>query len=148
MRVRLEMLDRARREFIANASHELRTPLFSLAGFLELMADEELDEATRQEFLETMREQVDRLAKLATDLLDLSRLDAGRMRVEHEPVDLGTVAQLVAEEFAAVAEQKEHRLGVESSRSSDRARPTSCACSRCAARSSTTRSCTRRRGRK
>jgi signal transduction histidine kinase len=102
MRVRLEMLDRARREFIANASHELRTPLFSLAGFLELMADEEIDEATRQEFLETMREQVDRLAKLATDLLDLSRLDAGRMRVEHEPVDLGVVAQLVAEEFALV----------------------------------------------
>ena len=40
-----------------------------------------------------MREQVERLAKLATDLLDLSRLDAGRMRVEHEPVDLGEVAQ-------------------------------------------------------
>jgi signal transduction histidine kinase len=112
MRIRLEMLDRARREFIANASHELRTPLFSLAGFLELMADEELDEATRQEFLETMREQVDRLAKLATDLLDLSRLDAGRMRVEHEPVDLDTVAQLVAEEFAAVAERKNHALDV------------------------------------
>ena len=112
MRIRLEMLDRARREFIANASHELRTPLFSLAGFLELMADEELDEATRQEFLETMREQVDRLAKLATDLLDLSRLDAGRMRVEHEPVDLDAVAQLVAEEFAAVAERKNHALDV------------------------------------
>ncbi len=112
MRVRLEMLDRARREFIANASHELRTPLFSLAGFLELMADEDVDEATRQEFLETMREQVDRLAKLATDLLDLSRLDAGRMRVEHEPVDLGAVAQLVAEEFAAVAERKNHTFEV------------------------------------
>ena len=80
MRQRLEKLDRARSEFIANASHELRTPLFSLGGFLELMADEELDEATRQEFLETMREQVERLPKLATDLLDLSRLDAGRMR--------------------------------------------------------------------
>ena len=51
MRVRLELLDRARREFIANASHELRTPLFSLGGFLELMTDEELDEATRKEFL-------------------------------------------------------------------------------------------------
>ena len=80
MRVRLENLDRARSEFIANASHELRTPLFSLGGFLELMADEELDEPTRQEFLETMREQVERLTKLATDLLDLSRLDAGRMQ--------------------------------------------------------------------
>jgi len=113
MRARLQNLDRARGEFIANASHELRTPLFSLGGFLELMADEELDEQTRREFLETMREQVDRLAKLATDLLDLSRLDAGRMRVEHEPVDLGEVAHAVAEEFRVVAEQRGHPVDVE-----------------------------------
>lgn len=112
MRVRLEKLDRARREFIANASHELRTPVFSLGGFLELLADEELDEATRQEFLATMREQVDRLAKLAIDLLDLSRLDAGRMRVEHEPVDLARVARVLVEEFHVVAEQRRHVLEV------------------------------------
>ena len=112
MRVRLEKLDRARSEFIANASHELRTPLFSLGGFLELLADEELDEETRTEFLATMREQVDRLAKLATDLLDLSRLDAGRMRIVHEPVDLGVVAHLLAEEFSVVAEQRQHPLQV------------------------------------
>ncbi len=108
MRGRLGKLDRARSEFIANASHELRTPLFSLGGFLELMADEDVDEETRQEFLETMREQVDRLAKLATDLLDLSRLDAGRMRVEHEPVDLGEVARVVSAEFSALAERRKH----------------------------------------
>ena len=113
MRVRLQNLDRARGEFIANASHELRTPLFSLGGFLELMADEDLDETTRREFLETMREQVDRLAKLATDLLDLSRLDAGRMRVEHEPVDLADVAHAVAEEFRVLAEQRGHPVDVE-----------------------------------
>ena len=77
MREQLAQLDTARKEFIANASHELRTPLFSLGGFLELMTDEELDEETRDEFLVTMREQVDRLTKLATDLLDLSRVDAG-----------------------------------------------------------------------
>ena len=110
MRGRLGQLDRARSEFIANASRELRTPLFSLGGFLELMADEEVDEATRLEFLETMREQVDRLAKLATDLLDLSRLDAGRMHVEHEPVDLGEVARVVAAEFSARAERKQHAV--------------------------------------
>ena len=112
MRVRLAKLDRARSEFIANASHELRTPLFSLGGFLELMADEDVDEATRQEFLETMREQVERLAKLATDLLDLSRLDAGRLHVEHEPVDLGEVARVVAEEFSARAERRGHTIDV------------------------------------
>ncbi len=110
MRGRLEKLDRARREFIANASHELRTPLFSLGGFLELMTDEDLDEPTRQEFLETMREQVTRLTKLATDLLDLSRMDAGRMHVETEQVDLAAAAQVLAEEFRALAEQRRHTL--------------------------------------
>ncbi|MBA3244714.1 MAG: HAMP domain-containing histidine kinase [Actinobacteria bacterium] len=112
MRRRLENLDRARREFIANASHELRTPLFSLGGFLELMADEELDEPTRQEFLVTMGEQVARLTKLATDLLDLSRMDAGRMRVEADQVDLGGIAQVLVEEFRAVAEQRRHDLAL------------------------------------
>jgi signal transduction histidine kinase len=103
MRRRLARLDDARREFIANASHELRTPIFSLGGFLELLRDEELDEATRREFLETMTEQVERLSKLATDLLDLSRLDAGPMRLEREPVELAAVAEDLCEEFAAVA---------------------------------------------
>jgi signal transduction histidine kinase len=110
MRGRLAQLDGARREFIANASHELRTPLFSLGGFLELLADEEVDEATRREFLAAMREQVDRLTKLATDLLDLSRVDAGRLRIEQEPVDLGDVAAVVAEEFRPLALRSEHPL--------------------------------------
>ena len=103
MRLRLARLDHARREFIANASHELRTPVFSLGGFLELLRDEDLDEETRREFLATMSEQVDRLAKLATELLDLSRADAGRLRVDREVVDLVGVAEAAVEEFAALA---------------------------------------------
>ena len=112
MRRRLAQLEHARREFIANASHELRTPLFSLGGFLELIENEELDPVTQREFMETMREQIDRLAKLATDLLDLSRLDAGRMHVEAEPVDLDALARTLAEEFHAVARSTGHDLEV------------------------------------
>ncbi len=60
------------------ASHELRTPIFSLGGFLELIADEDLDDETRRQFLEQLRGQVERLRKLAAELLDLSRIEAAR----------------------------------------------------------------------
>ncbi len=112
MRQRLAQLEHARREFIANASHELRTPLFSLGGFLELMTDEELDPKTQAEFMGTMREQVERLTKLATELLDLSRLDAGRLSVEREPLDLAVLAETLADEFRAVARSTGHQLSV------------------------------------
>ena len=112
MQHRLARLDTARKEFIANASHELRTPIFSLGGFVELLQDEDLDEETRDEFLTTMREQVDRLQKLTTDLLDLSRLDAGSIDLELEPVPLRTLANQVAGEFAAAAARKESVIDV------------------------------------
>ncbi len=99
MQVQLRQVEVARKDFIATASHELRTPIFSLAGFVELLQDEDLDDETRREFLETMAEQVARLQKLSVDLLDLSRLDAGSVQLEPEPVDLAELARSVAQEF-------------------------------------------------
>jgi signal transduction histidine kinase len=103
MRRQLSQLDDARRAFIANASHELRTPIFSLGGFLELLQEDDLDDRTRADFIGAMAEQTGRLAKLATDLLDLSRLDAGGMRIDLQAVALAEVATDLVEEFSAVA---------------------------------------------
>jgi two-component system, OmpR family, sensor kinase len=99
MQQQLRRVDVARKEFIATASHELRTPIFSLGGFVELLQDEELDEETRREFLETMSEQVARLQKLSVDLLDLSRLDSGSVELHTEPVDLAELTRSIAGEF-------------------------------------------------
>jgi signal transduction histidine kinase len=99
MQHQLAELDSARERFIAVASHELRTPIFSLAGFLELIEDEELDEETRREFLAQLRAQVDRLVRLTTALLDLSRLEAGGLELHPETVDLAEVARSVTGEF-------------------------------------------------
>jgi signal transduction histidine kinase len=99
MQEQLREVDVARKDFVATASHELRTPIFSLAGFVELLQDEELDEETRREFLETMREQVERLRKLSVDLLDLSRIDAGSLELHEEAVDLSELARSVLGEF-------------------------------------------------
>ena len=109
MQRQLAELETARRRFIATASHELRTPIFSLSGFLELLESEELDEETRAAFLRQLREQVDRLGKLATDLLDLSRLEAGSLELRPERTDIGELAKTVAAEFTpALAAHESH----------------------------------------
>jgi two-component system OmpR family sensor kinase len=99
MQRQLAEVETARRRFIATASHELRTPIFSLGGFLELLEDEELDDDTRREFVAVVRQQVARLGKLATDLLDLSRLEAGSLELRPEATDLGDLASRVTSEF-------------------------------------------------
>ena len=111
MRVQLAELDSARKRFIATASHELRTPIFSLGGFLELLADEDLDDETRRSFVQEIREQVDRLGKLATDLLDLSRLEAGSLELRARAAPTSrTICRMVAGEFAPAAAQRESEL--------------------------------------
>lgn len=110
MQRQLAELDSARKRFIATASHELRTPIFSLGGFLELLADEELDDETRRSFVHEIRGQVDRLGKLATDLLDLSRLEAGSLELRTEPTDVATCCRMVAGEFTPAATHKNAAL--------------------------------------
>jgi len=110
MQRQLAQVETARRRFIATASHELRTPIFSIGGFLELLQDEELDEDTRREFVGVVREQVERLGKLATDLLDLSRLEAGSLELRPESTDLGALARTVTAEFAPAVDKHESEL--------------------------------------
>ena len=112
MRERLARLDDARKEFIANASHELRTPIFSLGGFVELLDEDDPDPVARAEFVATMRQQIERLTKLTTDLLDLSKLDADALQVRAEPIDLSGLAQMTAAEFGPAAEQHSSRIDV------------------------------------
>lgn len=110
MQRRLAELDSARKQFIANASHELRTPIFSLAGFVELLEEENPSPEERAEFVRTMRQQTERLKKLTADLLDLSQLDAGAVAMATQSVDLGSLARDVARELGARADLHGSRL--------------------------------------
>jgi signal transduction histidine kinase len=112
MQSQLARLDTARKRFIATASHELRTPIFSLGGFLELLEDEDLDSDTRAEFLGQIRAQIDRLTNLATELLDLSKLEAGSLELRPEPVDLGELARAITQEFTPALAQHRTTLDV------------------------------------
>ncbi|HET8566359.1 MAG TPA: HAMP domain-containing sensor histidine kinase [Solirubrobacterales bacterium] len=110
MQRRLAELDSARKQFIANASHELRTPIFSLGGFVELLEEEDPSPEERAEFVRTMRQQIERLTKLTTDLLDLSQLDAGAVEMEASEVDLTALAREVTREFGPRADRRGSRL--------------------------------------
>ncbi len=110
MQRQLAQLDLARKKFIATASHELRTPIFSLAGFVELLEDEDLDSETRRRFVEQLRDQVERLRKLSVDLLDLSKLESGSLELRPEEVDLGELTRSVSGEFEPVLAQHDSHL--------------------------------------
>jgi signal transduction histidine kinase len=102
MQLRLQQQEEARRAFVATASHELRTPLTSLEGMLELLDEDlqgpgaDLDDA--RALLDRARAQSRRLARLAADLLDLSRLDA-KVDLRSEPVELAELSRAVIAEF-------------------------------------------------
>ena len=148
MRLRLSQLDRARGEFIANASHELRTPLFSLGG---LPRAARRPGARRGDARRVPRRRCGsrstRLTKLATDLLDLSRLDAGRLRVAPRR---STSRSWPTSWRPSSARGAEGASTCWSSASGPRvlAAATPRACCRSAGSSSRTRSCTRRRERR
>jgi signal transduction histidine kinase len=102
MQTRLRQQEDARRRFVSTASHELRTPLASLSGVLELLDDDlssdpaDLEDAHRQ--VARARVQSRRLAALAADLLDLSRLDAD-IELRSEPVELVELCRAAVSEF-------------------------------------------------
>jgi signal transduction histidine kinase len=116
MQERLRRQERARQAFVATASHELRTPLASLDGTLELLQDdlreERPDLADARERAARAREHSRRLSSLATDLLDLSRLDA-EVALRAEPVELGEVCRAVAAEFERRAQELGVKIGVQ-----------------------------------
>jgi two-component system phosphate regulon sensor histidine kinase PhoR len=89
----LRRLERVRQDFVANVSHEFRTPLTAIQGFAETLLGGALDDpANRRRFVEIIREHAMRLARLTEDLLKLSRIEAGQLKLEFRPV---SVAQLV-----------------------------------------------------
>jgi two-component system, OmpR family, sensor kinase len=113
MQRQLAELESARRRFIATASHELRTPLSTLQGFLELLEDESIDPERRHEFVMHASQQAQRLSKLASDLLDLSRLDVGSVTVKRAPVDVGLLLEGLLTEFRVAAAHHESAMARE-----------------------------------
>ncbi|MCL6430143.1 MAG: GAF domain-containing protein [Anaerolineae bacterium] len=105
---RLKEVDRLKTDIVANVSHELRTPLASIKAYTELLLDniEGDDKAMRDQLLHIIDQETDRLSQLIGDLLDLSRLEAGRFEVRKTALRIG---DLLAEVLRALEVQRQSR---------------------------------------
>ena len=88
----MRRLEAVRRDFVANVSHELKTPLTSISGYAETLLAEHPDEETTRRFLATILSNARRMQRLVDDLLDLSRIEAGRWQPSRTLVDVAGVA--------------------------------------------------------
>jgi two-component system phosphate regulon sensor histidine kinase PhoR len=110
----LRRLEGIRRDFVANVSHEMRTPITVIRANAETLLDGALeDEAAARTFTDAIGRHAQRLENLVTDLLDLARIEAGRLELELTPVSLADLAHRVIEAHATTAARREHTVTVE-----------------------------------
>ena len=109
----LRRLERVRQDFVANVSHEFRTPLTAIQGFAETLLSGALDDpANRRRFVEIIRDHATRLARLTEDLLELSRIEAGELKLEFQPVSVRQLVDSCVETVSLKAGTKQLELKV------------------------------------
>ncbi|THJ17364.1 MAG: cell wall metabolism sensor histidine kinase WalK [Nitrospira sp. CG24B] len=107
----LRRLEKIRKDFVANVSHELRTPLTSIKGYVEALLDGAKDDpVASMKFLEIILKQSDRLNLIIEDLLELSKIESGRVSLKEEPLELRSVVDRTLSMIKPIADKKRHRL--------------------------------------
>lgn len=107
----LRRLEKIRKDFVANVSHELRTPLTSIKGYVEALLDGAKDDPVASaRFLEIILKQSDRLNLIIEDLLELSKIESGRVSLKEEPLELRSVVDRTLSMIKPIADKKRHRL--------------------------------------
>jgi PAS domain S-box-containing protein len=108
-----EAANRAKSAFLANTSHELRTPLNGLIGLAQLARNPATPEERRRQYLDQIVDSAQSLGLIVSDILDLSKIEAGRLSVESEPFDLSALLRNVHRSHAALAAGRALALSLE-----------------------------------
>ena len=103
-------LDTMRKEFVADVSHELKTPITSIMGYTDTLLEGDYDQETQKEFLQVVSTEARRMAKLVTDLLDLSRIDSNSKKTKKVSFDLGALAKECQKKLAIEIKKKKHHV--------------------------------------
>jgi two-component system phosphate regulon sensor histidine kinase PhoR len=114
-----ERVEKTRRDFIANVSHELRTPLTSIQGYTETLLDSATGNESEREFLEIIRKNATRMARLTEDLLTLARVESGEQRFDIQPVAPGELLQEAVQSFREIARAQRIELQIENASTTD-----------------------------
>ncbi|MBL0740161.1 sensor histidine kinase [Chryseolinea lacunae] len=110
----LKKLEAFRREFIADVSHELKTPIFAAQGFVHTLLDGAVNDKTvRTKFLKKAAKSLDGLDMLVQDLLTLSHIETGQIKMHFESIDLYKLTEEIFEQFEEKAERKDIKLRID-----------------------------------
>ena len=103
-------LDKMQKEFIADVSHELKTPITSIMGYSETLLDGDCDKETMQKFLGVISTEAQRMARLVTDLLTLSRYDSQKKKTKKEEFDLGELVKSCQDKLGIEIKKKNQKV--------------------------------------
>ncbi len=108
-----EAANRAKSEFLANTSHEIRTPLNGLVGLARLARRPEIDEGRRRQYLEQIADSAETLSAVISDVLDLSKIEAGKLDVEQVAFDLHALLESLRQVYGTLADARGLEFGFE-----------------------------------
>jgi len=105
-----EKLENMRKDFVANVSHELKTPITSIKGYSETLLENDVDRETKERFLGVINSEAERMSRIVSDLLQLSKIDSKEVSLKKEKIEIKAMLNEIISKLALELEKKEQEI--------------------------------------